>query len=270
MRRRGEMRGRRSVAGATLLETLAALWVFGLLTTLLLALSSAANRAADHRLIQETLRARARTSLDEILREVRAADRVLPSRVISSQTVTSGAANVVLQASGYNPAQAGVAALLNVKDVIAFRHDATAGTLSETTVVNAASSRPRRTALTFAQRVQSIAYTYYVRDRFAADGIALAYTLHAKPSAAPTAYVNGVAVTSAWVAGTSTLTLAAKPAAGADIQIVYSVDPAANSGAALAWVSRVNIVVTLSQTDGRGVARTVTLAGSALLRNYRS
>ena len=237
---------------------------------LLIALSSGANRAADHRLIEETLRARARTTLEEILREARAADRVLPSRVVNSQTLTSGAANLLFQSPGYDPAQTGAAALLDVKDVIAFRFDATTRVLTETTLVNTASSRPRRANLTLAQNVQSIAYTYYVRDRFVGNAVTPTYTLHARPSVAPTAYVNGAAVTCVWTTSANTVTLAATPASGTDVQFVYPVDPAANSGAALAWVSRVNVVITLSQTDGRGIARTVTTAGSALLRNHRS
>ncbi len=262
---------RRPRRGAALIETLMAIFVLSLLTTFLLSLGSLAGRTADRGLLETGMQARGRIALDEMLREVRAADQILVNRTISGQNVATGPSDLVLQAPGFNPAAgSGAQVLLAVKDAVAFRYDAAGRRFTETTVVAAGSRRPVRTALVLADNVQSVAFTYFARDAATADGATSVYTVEALPVAAPTAYVNGATAACTWTAGTNTVTLAARPAAGADVQFLYAVDPQASSGAALRYVSRVDVVLTLSQTDGRAVRRTVTLAGSAGPRNSRS
>jgi hypothetical protein len=61
----------------------------------------------------------------------------------------------------------------------------------------------------------------------------------------------------------------AAPGAPVDIQVLYTVDPAANS-TGITHVNGVDVKLTLSEKDGRAITRTVTLAGNARLRNQRT
>lgn len=246
-----------------------AVWLLGLITAFMLALSGAASRTVDRNAVETTIGARARTSFDEILRELRAGRQVLASAAANGATVWSSDTDIVFQAPAYDPASPAV--LLATNDVVAFDYDSQAKTITETVVRTAGSRRPARAGLVIARNVESVAYTYYAQDQFAGDGATTTFTLNAKAKTGttPTLYVNGVAAPCVYVPLTRQATLASAPAKDADVQFLYLLDPAQDSGAWLPQTDRVDATLTLSNSDGRRITRRVTLSGNARLRNRR-
>lgn len=258
----------RARRGTALIETLVSMFVMSLVITATLGLVSTGTRSADRQTLEAGLAAQARTSLDEVLREVRGAEQVVTTFTNSGATFTSGTANLVVKAPAYD----GAGILSNVYDVVAYRYDANAGTLTQTTVVSNGSQRPVRSGLVIAEHVTNVAYTYSARDQKKGDGAQTAFEMAAQPNATPTVYVNGVVKTTglSYSASSKTVTFIAAPAAGDDIQFVYSVSPTEDSGKWLAYVIAVSVTLTVRDTDGRNVQRTVTLNGNAQMRNSRA
>jgi len=258
-----------------------------LVTTAVLGLLATGSRSVDRREREGNMGASGRTGLDEVLRELRAAREISAQETIGGTVFTSTGSNIVFRAPSYNAASPqGI--LDGFDDVLAFRYNAGARTVTQTTERdNAASDCPVRTGLVLARNVQSVRYLYRVRDQMEGNGTKQ-YVLRARTSVTAdsplTAYVNGSEVpVGAYDPATRTVTLggtitpaAPQPATlsssgtpGDDVQFQYTVDPAASPGD-LGTVNGVDVVLTLSDTDGRRVQRTVTLAGNARLRNRRN
>nr|CAA9235661.1 hypothetical protein AVDCRST_MAG63-1184 [uncultured Armatimonadetes bacterium] len=265
---------RRRQRGATLIEVLTVVFILGLSTTVLLGLISTTARTADRRTLEDTMNARARTSVDEILLETRAAEQILASRVIGGTTYQTNDSDIVLLAPPFDPAQGIVT---GTYDVIAFNFDPDARTVTETTQrQNPLSKRPSRTNHVIARQVESVRYTYRVRDQFTGDGTRNWFVLRTQArEARPSVFLNGSLVPPAEIgysSATRTITLSSRSASsldGQDVQVLYSVDPAANA-AGLAKVNGVDVAVTLSEVDGRRIRRTFRLGGNARLRNQRT
>ena len=262
---------RRAQGGMGLIDVMAGLFIVSLITTLMLSLTAATSRSADRRTLENRMGATARTTLDEMLREIRAADQVLPEFTISGTKYKSDNTQIVVQAPGYDPASARVL-LPGINDVVAFQYDASSKTLTETTLVGTGSKRPQRNRLRLAQRVESADFSYYVRDQFTAAG-SNTFVLNARPedSSKIKVYVNGVAGTYTYIPSLPTGTVQVNSpslASGADVQFVYEASPTMSGGAWLPEVSRVDVTLTLSDIDGRRITRTTTLTGSARIRNW--
>ncbi len=274
--------GRRAPRGVALMELLITTFVLALVTVLVLGLVTTATRTADRRTRESGMGASARMSLDEMLRELRAADQILAARTIGATTYTTtatpriadpddvrgpGVVDLVLQAPGYDPASA-QGLLPGVRDVVAFRYDRATGTLSQTTLVGAGSRRPQRTNFVIARQVERVRYTYRVCDQLTADGTRNRFPLSARAEGTPAAYVDGRRVDVSLVSSEAVLN--DTPADGADVQFHYTVSPAADSGIWLSQVNGVDVELGLSERDGRAVTRTIRLAGGARLRNKRT
>jgi hypothetical protein len=90
-------------------------------------------------------------------------------------------------------------------------------------------------------------------------------TLSQTTTGTPTAYVNGAQGTCTYSSGTVTVSNVTK---GDDIEVIYPVS--ATNSTALPKVTQVDVTVTLAQAiDNRGT-RTITLNGTARLRNVRN
>jgi len=253
--------------GLTLIEVMVTTFVLALVLTTLLAMTSVTLRTTDRRQVEGTLHHRARLAMDEVLLQLRASDLVLPSRSIASLTYSTNGSNIVFSSPGYAPSNTSVF-LANVTDYVAFTYDTSDKTLRQTIGVGSGSVRPNRTSFRLADKVSSLTFTYHVREQFKASG-STTFTLSATPLAAPTAFVNGAAAFSSYDAAAKTVTVASA-SSGADVQILYTISPTANAGAALAFVSQVDVTMVLSNTDGRNITRPFTLNGSARLRNKRT
>jgi type II secretory pathway pseudopilin PulG len=262
---RRALRGRRGVA---LMELMITALILSLVTAVILGLVTMATRIANRRTQEGAMGSSARTSLDEVLQELRAANQILLSRTLGGKTYTSAGSDIVFQAPGYDPLSAqGI--LPGIYDVVAFRYDPAAQVLTETAFPGAGSKRPQRTLFVIARQVRSVRYVYRVRDHFIADGNNPAparFELNAPPEEAPTAYVDGRRV-GARMESARRAVLDDAPPDGADVQFLYTVRPAADS---LPHVSGVDVELTLSEEGGRALSRTLTLAGSARLRNQRT
>lgn len=258
----------RAQRGSTLIEMMMTVFVIALVTSAILGLTSTANRTADRRVREESMGGFARASLDEMLKELRAADQIFVSRTIAGTNYATTASNLVLEAPGFDPASTqGI--LPGIYDVVAFTFDATARTLSETTFVDTGSRRPARSNFVIARNVQSVAYTYRVREQFVSKGVA-SFVMSTPTASTPVAYVDGRLAAGSYVASTRTFTLSSTPASGKDVQFLYAINPTANSGAGLAFVNSVDVTLVLSEMDGRRITRTVTMSGNARLRNQRT
>lgn len=258
--------------GAALIEMLITVFVILLTTSVVLSLAVTAGRVSDRQARQFTLAANARTGLDEMLRELRASDQILIQRTLNGVVCATDSSNLVFEAPGYDPgSQRGI--LPGIFDLVAFQYNRAARTITQTTFVDTGSRRPQRAGLVIARNVERVVYAFEVREVFSAAGGVAAFPLSARALTSgglPVAYVNGAATGSVYNALTKTVTLAAAPAAGALVQILYAVDPGDNNGAWLAFVNSVSITLTLSQPDGRSITRTITLGGAARLRNQRT
>jgi hypothetical protein len=249
------------------------LFVFLLVTTAVLAFVSTGAATADRRTREATMGSQARASLDEMLRELRAAKQIRRTSVVNGKTYATDARNIVFETPSHTNSTGIIA---DKYDVVAFVYDAAAGTLTETTFVNTGSQRPSRQAMVIARNVADAAYTYRVREQFRITSPQTSFALKTTSGTRPVAYVNGAPAEVTSGANTNGVTLAsstalqsAAPGAPVDIQVLYTVDPAANS-TGITHVNGVDVKLTLSEKDGRAITRTVTLAGNARLRNQRT
>ncbi len=277
---------RRPRCGATLIETLITMFILSLVTTAILGLTATATRTADRRTLENRMGAYARTSLDEILRELRAAQGIAVGQSVGGTNHTTSSSDIVFWAPRYDAS----GTLANPPDLdadlVVFRFnpntDPNLSTITETTVVGAGSIRPSRTGYVIARQlyaggVKGVQYTYEVREHFVIEAGQSQSTFALKTQAAttPLVYVGDSATP---VATTSTAPASTITTAGPientgtgprSVQILYTVDPATNP-AGLRHVNGVGVTLALSERDGRAIPRTIMLSGKARLRNKRT
>jgi prepilin-type N-terminal cleavage/methylation domain-containing protein len=258
-------------AGFTLIEMLIGVSLIVMITTAVLNLGVVAARTASRSRVRTTNSAHARATLDEVLRQTRAASQVLTSASVAGATVATGDTNLVLQTPSYDAGSAGVL-LASKTDTVAFRFDAQAKTITQSTAPAVGSQCPVRSALVVARNVSAVAYTYYAQDEFTGDGTTSAFVLSAKVKTGlvPTAYVNGVPTACTYTTATRAAALVSPPASGANVQFLYVLDPATDGGVWTSHTDRVDVTLTLTDTDGRNTVVSTTLSGSARLRNRRT
>jgi prepilin-type N-terminal cleavage/methylation domain-containing protein len=166
-------------AGFTLIEMLIGVSLIVMITTAVLNLGVVAARTASRSRVRTTNSAHARATLDEVLRQTRAASQVLTSASVAGATVATGDTNLVLQTPSYDAGSAGVL-LASKTDTVAFRFDAQAKTITQSTAPAVGSQCPVRSALVVARNVSAVAYTYYAQDEFTGDGTTSAFVLSAR------------------------------------------------------------------------------------------
>ncbi len=259
----------RARCGATLIDMLAGLFVLGLVSTMMLGLTSATSRTTDRRNTENNLGIQARTAMDEVLREVRSGDEIIAGIDIGANKFKTTDDQITIHAPGFDPASTRVL-LPGVFDLVNLEHDSANRTLVQTTVVGVGSKRPVRKDFVLAKNVEDVVFTYYVRDRFEGTGTAT-FVLNARPSdtSAVKAYVNGAPATVTYIPSspTGTVSISPAPPSGVDVQCVYTVSHNQSGGAWLGMVSRVDVTLTFSDMAGLAT-RTVTLTGSGRVRNW--
>jgi len=261
-------RGRRAQHGATLVEALVTAFIGTLILTGTAACMIAASSTADRVQTLGGLQMKAQRATDEMLYQLRGGSQVLTSQTLAGTSYTTSANDIVISSPGLSTDYNGFPDILTaVTDYFAYDYDADQKKLYETIVPGTGSNRPARTRMVLAKEVTAVTFTYRVREqvRNLSSGSyskVLAYTA----TATPTAYVNGAKQTCSYNTSTRTATISSVPL-GADVEFVYPVSPSDTS--ALAKVTQVDATVTLAETSGRSVTRTVTLSGTARLRNMR-
>lgn len=265
-------RGQRRVSASrafTVIELVSAFGVLLSVLTVVLSLSWHSVRALDRQQLQTTQGNNARTGVDEMLAQLRYANEVRVSQVVNSTTFTTGTTSIVVAAQGYNPATSAVF-LPGITDYIAFKYDATTKKLTESCLPGTGSVRKKRTSTRIASGVSSVTLTYRARNEFVATSSGAAiYTLSANATSNPIVMINGVASTGIWTTLAPKVITVNAPAAKANIQVVYPVSPTALSGDALQYVKQVDVNVNFEGTDSRKISRTLSMVGSARLRNQR-
>lgn len=259
------MRSRRAFSAVELLTA------FGVITSVLsviLSLTWQSVRALDRQQLQTRQGNNARTGIDEFLAQLRYADTVLIAQSISGTSYSTGDTSIVIKAPGYNTATSAVF-LAGVSDYVAFRYDASTKRLLESCLPGTGSMRPSRSDLPIAEGVNSLSLTYRAREVLAPSVGSFVYTLKVNATSQPTVLIDGVASTGIWTSLAPNKITIVAPTAKSNIQVAYTVNPTASSGAALQYVKQVDVVVGFSDIDSRNVIRTLNMAGSARLRNQR-
>jgi hypothetical protein len=261
-------RRRRGQAGISLIEALVTAFIGTLVltgtVTCMVGVASSADRAQTYGVLQ----ARSQKASDELLYELRGASQVLASRTINGVTYTTGASSVVFSAPGLSISSGTPDILTSVTDYFAFAYSPDTKILYQSISPGTGSVRPTRTAMALAKKVNSVAFTYQVREQFTASTAGtfskvLTYTA----TGTPMAYVDGQNRTCTYTSGTNTASVSSVTL-GQDVEFVYPVSP--TNTAALAKVSRIDATITTSDVSGANKTRTVTLSGTARLRNVRN
>jgi len=253
----------------TLVEVLVAVVIISLLGLTMMTGIRALVIGADRQNTESNMGMDARASIDEYLYQSRYASSVVTSYTAATRTFTTGNSSVVFQAAGYDPSTAGIV-LPGVTDYLIFSYDATNRQFLETIVPGAGSKRPSRANYRLARNVQAVTYTYRTRDQFTSTvaGPAI-YTLSTNAIAVPLVYVDGVAASCTWSAATPQKISVNTATVGSSILVLYSVSPTDNAGAALSYVKQVDVTLDLASNDSRSYTRTLTMTGTACLRNQR-
>jgi len=260
---------RRRTRAFTLVETLFSMGSVMLVLYGILSLTWHSVTSLDRRQLESGIGNGSRTGVDEMLSQLRYASVVLPSQAVSGATYTTGSSSIVILSQGYDPSTSTVF-LSGVSDYTAFRYDSTTNQLLETCSPGTGSVRPSRTSMRIANNVTSLSFTYRATNEFTASSAGSAtYTLSASATSAPMVLINGAAGTGTWSTATPNQITVTAPSGKADIQVVYPVNPTANSGAALQYVKQVDVTVGFAGTDSRSILRTLSMAGTARLRNQR-
>jgi len=274
-------RPRRRSAAVSVVEVLTSSFVLTLLLGATLAVSNSVARSADRNQIDTRMVGDARLALDEVLYQLRSASLVLPSQTLvgNSYTTAADGKTFVLSAPGYDPASSTML-LADVTDYIAIQYDSTSKVLTETVVAGAGSKRPGRIRKLLVRNLGGFSCTFRARDRATATATGTqAFALKAPlaSGATPAVFVDGVATASSLSSsGTYGSVLVPILTAGADVQIVYDVDPTrfATATASISTDSdkpalEAVVKMQFSETDSRGNPRTLSLDGAARLRNRR-
>lgn len=270
-----QRRQRRLSAGMTLTEVMIVVAITSTVATMVFNMTMAGNRLVARHTREKSMEGHARSMLDEALRELRAADQVFVSRGINGTTFKTSKNTIVFEAPGYDPASS-LGIIPGMYDLVAFQYDPLAKTLSQSTFVDTGSKRPRRTKSVLAKNVKDMVFTYRVRDVFLGDGGKAIFRLNARASSTPQVYVNGQRVVTGFVYSNllvpGTISFNSPPADGADVQFMYTVDPAHDNGKWLSFVTSVDMTVIMWQAPDNPAfgTGTVTLSGNARLRNQRT
>lgn len=265
---------RRGCRGLTLPEVMISTFIMFVVSAAVIQLTMTGNAAVARQSREKGLEGHARSALDEMLREVRAADQIFISRGINGVTYMTDSQNLVFEAPGFNPGST-MGILPGIYDVVALRYNAQNRTLTETTFVDTGSQRPRRSQTVLARNVESVTYTYRVRDLFTGNGAQTIFPLNARSTGTPRVYINGQRVTTGFSYSNGTIpgkvTFSVAPALDADVQFLYEVDPTHDSGKWLAYVNGVDVAIIMSQVSGgRRLGNPVKLSGNARMRNQRT
>ena len=268
--------------GATLLEAVIACAISSLLIISLLSIASGVVQSNDRQLTEMPIKNSGRTTIDEMLFQLRAANSILPSQTLNGTKFTSDTQNIVFTAPAYNDKAADNSdvTLAGATDTVAFSFDAARGNLYETIVPQTGSARKSRPHYLLASKVVNVAYTYYAHEHYHySSPIILNQILSLQASwpqgSSPTVkvLVNSKAALG-YLANPNqtlhTIALLNIPQGNADIDIFYIVDGSGGGTIPFNVVNQVDATVTIRDTDGRRVQRTFTIAGSANLRNERT
>lgn len=253
--------------GMSLMEILISFTIASIIFSGLLSVISAVTRTESRNRTAGRLTDAGRGTLDEILYHLRSSDAVLASTNLNATTYTTSNKDIAFTVPAYNPSQTNIF-LNGVTDTVAFTHNTADKTVRQTVVRGTGSARPNRANFILAKNVQSLTFTYRVREQYISKGL-VTYTLAVPSQTIPVAFVNGARVVTSYSALMKQVTFAVIPPIGADVQIMYTVNPNTNSGAYLANVTTVEVGMTLSQVDATQKTQLVTISGSARLRNRR-
>jgi len=271
---------RRRNAAISQVEALTTAFTLALLLVGALAVTSSVARGTDRYQRDVQMVGDARVGLDEVLYQIRSASMVMPSQQTlagSSYIPTADGRVVVLSAPGYNPASDTVL-LPGVTDYIAFYTES--GKLKETVVPGLGSARVARTQKTLVKNVDSFQCTFKARDYATGSAVGTnTFALKSRPVSGntPVVYINGVQTSATYSSsGSYGSVTVSNLALGADVQIVYTVDPtqfATDTASILSDSDKpaleVSVQVRLRDVDNRLNARIVNLDGAARLRNRR-
>jgi hypothetical protein len=257
---------RRAQAGASLLETLFTVFIGTLILGGTVACMVGAASSADRAQTFGGLQTQGRKATDELLYELRGASAVLASQTLAATAYTTSASTIVFSGPGLTlDASSNPDVLSAITDYYAFSYDSNGTTLYETIVPGTGSVRPTRTRMVMAKNVSAFSLTYKVRDQYKATSTgSYSHALLYAATATPTAYVNGAMTTCTLSGQTATIS---SVTSGADVEFVYPVSPTNTS--ALASVTQVDATITMQQVSGKAITRTITLNGTARLRNVR-
>lgn len=251
----------------SLLEIIIGFTIASVIFSGLLNVISAVTKTESRSRTQSRLTDAGRSTMEEILFHLRSSDAVLPTATLYTVNYSTNNKDIAVTAPAYNPAQPNIF-LTGVTDTVAFVHNTSDKTLRETVVRGTGSARPNRSSFILAKNVQSVAFTYRVREQYISKGLTT-YTLKVPAQSTPTVYVNGTKVATTFNSLLRQVVFASIPTIGSSVQVVYSVNPSTNTGAYLAEVTAVDVTMTLQQTDATGKSQLVTITGSARLRNRR-
>jgi hypothetical protein len=276
-------RYRSQIAGTTIVEALVACAITSMLIFTLLSIASAVAQSNDKQLVEIPLAGSGRTTIDEMLFQLRGAKAILPSQTIGGTKYVSDSDNIVFSAPAYNDKASDTSDVQlpgNTTDTVAFSFDAAKGNLYETIAPQAGSARKTRTKYLLARKVVDVTYTYYAHEHyhFASPSILnkiLSLKASWPPGSSPTVkvLVNGDAAVNYLMNPDQALHLIALvniPQGKTDVDIFYIVDGASGATIPFDVVTKVDATVTIRDTDSRLVKHTFTIAGSANLRNERT
>ncbi len=156
------------VRGATLLEAAVACAISSLLIISLLSIAPGVAQSNDRQLTEMPIKSSGRTTIDEMLFQLRAANGILPSQTLNRTKFTSDSQNIVFTAPAYNDKAADNSdvTLAGSLNTVAFSYDPARGNLYETIVPQTGSARKSRPRYLLASNVVGVAYTYYAHEHY--------------------------------------------------------------------------------------------------------
>ena len=173
--------------------------------------------------------------------------------------VSTGSSAIVLKVPSYNAS--GV--IGGEYDQIIYKITGQSG-LTRTTVPSAGSLRTSETDRVIDPNVDSLDFVYTVHDFFVGDGTTTTFTLAAAWSSAPACRVGGVPTTGVtYDSASDSASLPTAPAAGTQVEFVYTIDPA--NTAALPAVSQVDC--NISAQSSPALSGSEQVRATARLRN---
>jgi hypothetical protein len=270
---------RSRIRGATLVESMVALFITVLIVTAMAAGLRTMAIGASQQVTDSGMGFDARRGVDEMLSHMRYGAAVVPSFTSGTKTYTTSGSTVVMSAMGYDGTKPEII-LATVTDYLIFEYDATRKEIRETIIPGLGSKRVARTNYRLARNVSGLTFTYRVRQQLIQNTATKVHTLIPSATSAPSVIVGGVPLTVDGVPVTvggvpsSGLWVASKPAElsvtatiNSDVQAFYPVS--ASDATALQHVQQVDAKIDLSDTDAKSNTRTLTMSGIACLRNRR-
>jgi prepilin-type N-terminal cleavage/methylation domain-containing protein len=270
--------------GFTLIETLFAVSIFGLLAALLGWMMVDTSRLSLTVSTSATLESQARIRLDMFTSDVHDASTVLASYVNNGTTYTSNTtSSLVIQAPSYD----------STGSIIAGSYDytyyhlvgsAAPYTLNRVVMPASGSARAAVSDTVIASNVQSVNFICVVDQTWQATG-STAFALSSQVSGSgnslvQSATMNGAAVTlgssgqAQFLAPTTAypqgyLSFTNAPAVNSLIDVLYSVDPSQSANQPNITGVIMDLVVQITDTgEGRGAVQTVEMSGRSNLHNH--